>query len=476
LAPELVSFMTRTAVLDRMCGPLCDAVLEARGSDRTLERLERSNLLLVPLDRRREWYRYHHLFRELLRAELDRREPELIPKLHVRAAAWCEANGLPELAIDHAQAAGDTDRAARLVAAATIPTYAEGRVDTVSHWLQWFEDRGIVERHLQIAVLGTFVQALLGKPAGAERWMAAAEHGSAVATLPGGSTTESWVALTRALLCRDDVGRMQADTEIAVAGLAPASRWRPTALLFEGVAYLLDGQSDRADPVLAHAAEVGTHVGGLPVASLALAERTIVAMERGDWSQADDHAQRAFMLVRAGHLDDYIMSALVNAVVARTAVHRGEVPRAREHLMRTTRQRPLLTSAMPWLAVQTLLELGHAYLALDDAAGAKAVLRQAKDVVQQRPGLGILVGQADELHAKLDTLRGSSLGASGLTTAELRLLPLLPTRLTFAEIGERLYISRHTVKSHATSVYRKLGASSRSEAIRRMQEIGLLGG
>jgi LuxR family transcriptional regulator, maltose regulon positive regulatory protein len=476
LAPELVSFMTRTAVLDRMCGPLCDAVLDVRGSDRTLESLERSNLLVVPLDRRREWYRYHHLFRELLRSELDRRESELVPKLHVRAAVWCEANGLPELAIDHAQAAGDTDRAARLVATMAIPTYAGGRVDTVSRWLQWFEDRGAVDRHLQIAVLGTFVQALLGKPAGAERWVAAAEQGSAAVALPDGSTTESWVALARGLLCRDGVGRMQADAEGAVAGLTPASRWRPTALLFEGVAYLLSGQTDRADPVLAHAVEVGTHVGGLPVASLALAERTIVAMERGDWSQADDLAQRALTLVWAGHLDDYIMSALVNAVVARTAVHRGEVSRAQEHLTWTARQRPLLTPAMPWLAVQTLLELGRAYLALDDAAGVRAVLRQADDVLQQRPGLGILVGQADELRAKLDMLRGSTLGASGLTTAELRLLPLLPTRLTLAEIGERLYVSRHTVKSQATSVYRKLGASSRSEAIRRMQEIGLLGG
>jgi LuxR family maltose regulon positive regulatory protein len=243
----------------------------------------------------------------------------------------------------------------------------------------------------------------------------------------------------------------------------------------EGVAYLLDGQTDRADPILAHAVEVGTHVGGLPVASLALAERTIVAMERDGWSQADDLAQRALMLVRAGHLDDYIMSALVNAVVARIAVHHGDVSRAQEHLTWTARQRPLLTSAMPWLAVQTLLELCRAYLALDDAAGARAVLRQANDVLQQRPGLGILVGQADELRARLDRLRGSTLGASGLTAAELRLLPLLPTRLTFAEIGERLYVSRHTVKSQATSVYRKLGASSRGEAIRRMQEIGLLG-
>ena len=113
-----MAFLTRTAVLERMCGPLCDAVLDTTGSAGVLESLEGSNLLLVPLDRRREWYRYHHLFRDLLRAELQRREPELVAELHARAAVWCEANGLPEVAIDHAQAAGDADRVARLVLAA----------------------------------------------------------------------------------------------------------------------------------------------------------------------------------------------------------------------------------------------------------------------------------------------------------------------------------------------------------------------
>jgi LuxR family maltose regulon positive regulatory protein len=436
--------------------------------------LEKSNLLLVPLDGQRRWYRYHHLFRELLRAELDRRGSELVPKLHVRAAAWCEANGLPELAIDHAQAAGDTDRAARLVATMTIPTYAGGRIDTASRWLRWFEDRRVLERHLPIAVLGTFVQALLGKPAGAERWAAAAEHGAAVA-LPDGSTTESWVALARALLCRDGVGRMRADTEIAVAGLAPASRWRPPALVLQGMAYLLDGEIDRADLVLAHAVEVGTQVGGLPVASLALAERSLVAMQRQDWKQAAGLAEQASAVVRAGQLDDYITSALVDAVVARTAVESGDVSRAHEHLTRTTRQRPLLTHAIPSLAVQTLLELGRAYLTLDDAAGARAVLRQAKDVLKQRPSLGVLPGQVDELGAKLGTHRKASVGTSSLTTAELRLVPLLPTHLSFQEIGELLYLSRNTVKTQAMSIYRKLGVSSRGEAIARMQEIGLLG-
>ena len=106
LPPEQVAFLTRTAVLDRMCGPLCDAVLDTTGSSDALAALEESNLLLVPLDRRRQWYRYHHLFQELLTGELHRREPEIIPELHRRAASWCEANGLPETAIDYAQAAG----------------------------------------------------------------------------------------------------------------------------------------------------------------------------------------------------------------------------------------------------------------------------------------------------------------------------------------------------------------------------------
>ena len=92
LSDAEVSFMCRTSVLDRMCGSLCDAVLQRRGSGQFLEWMERRNLLVVALDRRREWYRYHHLLRELLETELLRREPDLVADLHLRAASWYEAN------------------------------------------------------------------------------------------------------------------------------------------------------------------------------------------------------------------------------------------------------------------------------------------------------------------------------------------------------------------------------------------------
>jgi LuxR family transcriptional regulator, maltose regulon positive regulatory protein len=130
----------------------------------------------------------------------------------------------------------------------------------------------------------------------------------------------------------------------------------------------------------------------------------------------------------------------------------------------------------PPFAVQTLLELGRAYLMLDDAAGARTVLRPARGILQLRPDLGVLPDQAEELQAKLDSIRGGVPGVSTLTTAELRLLPLLATHLNFLEIGQRLYISKHTAKSRAASIYRKLGVSSRSQAVQRLQEIGLLEG
>jgi LuxR family maltose regulon positive regulatory protein len=181
-------------------------------------------------------------------------------------------------------------------------------------------------------------------------------------------------------------------------------------------------------------------------------------------------------MLQTGRLNDYFMSPLIHTVAAHTTLHRGDVPRAKEHLVQAARRRPLLTYAIPPVAVQTLLELGRAYLILDDAVGARTVLRQARGILQLRPDLGVLPPQTDELHAKLDTIGGGVPGVSALTTAELRLLPLLATHLNFLEIGQRLYISKHTVKTQVISIYRKLGVSSRSQAVQRLEELGLLEG
>jgi LuxR family maltose regulon positive regulatory protein len=469
-----VSFLTRTSVLESMCGPLCDAVVDGTRSGRMLEALEGSNMLLVPLDRRREWYRYHTLFQQLLRVELGQREADVVAQLHARAAAWYESNGLPEMAITHAQAAGDADQVARLVTTRTMVAYAGGRLETVDRWFQWFDDHDLIDRYPSVAVLGAVLRAVMGQAAAAERWAAAAERPSAAETLPDGSSLESWQAQLRAFRCRQGVGQMRRDAEIARSGLAVGSQWRASALALEGISWLLDGEPERADAILAHAVEVGLDTRAFPVTAAALAERATVAIGREDWAAAETMAEQSLAILRDGHLDDYGPGAIVHALVARTAAHRGDVSEARESLGQAARLRPQLTYAVPFFAVQTLVELARAYLALADPAGARVVLREASAILRLHPDLGSLPREADELSSTIDTLRVGSVGASSLTAAELRLIPLLSTHLSFREIGERLYVSRHTVKTQAISVYRKLGVSSRSEAIDRVLEIGLL--
>jgi LuxR family transcriptional regulator, maltose regulon positive regulatory protein len=143
--PQQRTFLTRTAVLERMCGPLCDAVLEQSGSAAVLADLERSNLLLVPLDRRGEWYRYHHLFGDMLLSELHRMEPDLMPVLQRRAGGWCLHNELPEEALEYTIAAGDADAAAGLVEQLAVLAWRQGRVATVQRWFRWLENRGAME-------------------------------------------------------------------------------------------------------------------------------------------------------------------------------------------------------------------------------------------------------------------------------------------------------------------------------------------
>ena len=467
------SFLIRTSVLDRMCGPLCDAVLGATGSGAVLEQMEVRNLLVVPLDRRREWYRYHHLLRELLQTELRRREPEVPQDLHFRAAVWFEANAMPEAATGHAQAAGDYDRLARLILELQQPVWASGRVETVRRWMTWIRDVTSAEHYGAIAAHGSLLFALLGQPGEAERWAAAAERASPAGILPDGSTMPATLAYLRAILCREGIAAMRRDARIAWAGLSPASPYRATMLYTEGISYLLDGDPDRSEPILARALDLATQAGSLPLAGLILAEQCGVAAERSDWSEITTLAKKAATIVEDGHFGDYWTSALVYAWASRAALHEGDVTRARFYLGRASRLRPLLTYTLPVVSAQALLEMIRAYVTLGDHEGAAAVLAQIHGILQQRPDLGIIPALAGRLRATLATTSARAPGASSLTAAELRLLPLLPTHLSYGEIGDRLHVSKNTVKTQAYSAYRKLGVSSRSEAVVRARELGL---
>jgi LuxR family maltose regulon positive regulatory protein len=166
---------------------------------------------------------------------------------------------------------------------------------------------------------------------------------------------------------------------------------------------------------------------------------------------------------------------LVFATAAHTAAHRGDLAEARAQALRASKLRPLLTYALPVVSVQALVELARAYLLLVEPSGARAVMEQARGILRQRPRLGTLADAVHRLDERVNQItEATPVGHSSLTAAELRMLPLLPTHLTYPEIGQRLFISRHTVKTHAASVYRKLGVSSRAEAVERIHALGLI--
>jgi len=179
-------------------------------------------------------------------------------------------------------------------------------------------------------------------------------------------------------------------------------------------------------------------------------------------------------VVTRGPFDGYWTSALVFASAARAAAHRGDMREAREHARRAARLRPLLTYALPVVSVQALVELARAYLALVDPAGARAVLEQARGILRQRPDLGTLAVAARQLDERVNQItEARPLGESSLTAAELRLVPLLPTHLSMRQIAERLHVSPHTVRAQVKSIYRKLGVSSRAEAVAATTDLRL---
>ncbi len=468
-----ILFLLRTAVLERLSGDLCDSVLGTSGSATTLRRLESSALPLVPMDAEREWYRYHHLVRQFLGAQLDQRRPEERLGLLTRAADWYEANDLPEEAARYAMEIGDADRVARIFSANAHALSGAGRASIALDWLDWLENHASLANRRDVLPAAIWFEAFEGRSAGADRRAEMLDHIVDRTDVRGEDPSlRSSAATVRAALCRDGVEHMRRDAELALAD--PESIWHPAALLMAGVASELDGRQKAAAEVLADAQEDAERKGQADVALAALGERMLIAVELGSWSVAESLLQKASSIRSRHGLDRSIISALVLALSARTALHRGDRDRANRALIRATALRPQLTRAFPWFAVQTMIELARAFIDLADAGGARTILQQIDSVLRRRPRLGNLPQQVDELRPQVDGIRARRLRITAITDSELRLLPHLTSHLTFGEIGEVLSLSPHTVKTQAISIYRKLGVTSRTAAIERGREIGII--
>ncbi|HLM50387.1 MAG TPA: LuxR C-terminal-related transcriptional regulator [Solirubrobacteraceae bacterium] len=473
LPGELRAFLVRTSILARFSAPLCDAVLQRRDSAEVLAGLERSNLLLIPLDERRQWYRYHHLFADLLALELGRDEAADPAALHARAAAWHRAEGHVDEAIGHAMAAGLVDDAAEMVARHWSPYLQGGEPATTLRWLQALpEERVLADARLCLA--RAVAEMATGHPEGTTYWIEAARGAPVPGPFYDGTTSvESGLAARRCMLAMNTGDFAAAEPEAALAAdlEAEGSPWRGVALAVQGISRCWHGDFAGARPLLELAIEVTRRVGMqvFPII-YGLGHLALMACEDGDAGQAAALARASVDAAEHGGTREHWTVCLGHAVLARAATELT----AAERLAAAERGVALAQrGAGPHPQAYAQMALAERRAAVGDGAGGRAALSRARALVAGAPEptaiLPAMLGRAEPASG-----RPAPAAAEELSERELAVLRLLPTGLSQRDIGHELYVSRNTVKSHVSSIFRKLGVGDREQAITRARRLGLL--
>jgi LuxR family transcriptional regulator, maltose regulon positive regulatory protein len=475
LDPPLRDILLRTSILGRVNGPLCDAVAASSGAAQQLEALARSNLFVVPLDERREWYRYHHLFRSCLNAELRLESPELIPELHRRASAWFEREGLVADAIDHAIAGRDFATASELLAAHWNEIISSGGLRAVEMWLMALPER-LVTTDARLCLARAWTSFAKGA---LEEVLPCLETAEAAPTperlLDGTTSVASGAATLRASywLRIGDFGKAAAYAREALA--LEQGPWRAISANCLGTAsYWLD-ETAQARQNLAQTIELAREL--LPLVALfALGLLALMDCDSEDWNAVSSRLREARQVIAAGGLSEFPMTAAVELAAGLMAERDGDLVGAE-----TSMARSLVLYRRGQAPVETanaLVHLARVHGTQSLDVVARAEVDEAAMLVRSCPAPGPRIGRllslARERHGAVGVVRSRRLPTEELSERELRVLRLLASELTQREIGAELYLSLNTIKSHTRSIFRKLGASSREQAVARARELELI--
>jgi LuxR family transcriptional regulator, maltose regulon positive regulatory protein len=467
------SFLLETSILERMCASLCDGVTGREDSGRILAEVERANLFLVPLDEHREWFRYHHLFGELLRDELRRQSSDSEPELHRRAYEWFASAGFLDEAIQHAIAGGHLETAATLVAT-QWPAYVKtGRLATLTGWLEAFP-RDVLRADARLCIVDAWTLVHVGSFEEASEALAAARAVGYEGELPDGSgTVEESVTLARATWPWSDVGAMLAAARAACeTERRRKSEWQPLAELNLGWALVLTGETDEAVSPLEHAAALAPRYEEWIVAGDARSLLASVALAAGDLARAERWIGDALELARTHGFADLPHVGFYHVVLGALDARRGELELADHALKLGFEQMQGGTDSL--LIAEALLERALVRRALGARTEARAMLAEARALIESCHDPGIFSQRVDEVARKLTPAYARANPDSELTERELEVLRLLAEGQTKREVAAMLFLSYSTIHSHTKSIYRKLGSSSRDEVLERARELGLI--
>ena len=469
------ALLTRTSILDTLTAPACSAVMEAPVTADDLRALKRRNRFIVQLDAGGERFRHHQLFAEMLGAELERREPDAGRGLHLRAARWHQAQGDRLAAVRHLLAAGDDDAAAGFVWSSLPALQPTGRIETLRQMIAIFPDEEVRARApLALAMAWTCVD---NRSELVRHWTQLAAAAGFEGPLPGGpADVGAAIDLLHATIGADGAAQMVRDAARAYEADADDSPWRSLCCFLMGVGGHLLGDRARALEALQEGAD---RAGGMIPSVQMLCQSWLAVMRvlDADWPGAAAHAARGQEQVRAAGLDGYSSTGVLSSVLALLAARERDEETSRAHQRHARLMLAHYREILPGLVLVSLILLARAAVQTGDADTAHALIAEAGEIRARVPDSPLLDEQFASCRALVDGVSPSALrDAASLTTAELRVLGHLPTHLTFREIGERLHLSRFTVKSQAMSVYRKLGVTSRGEAVARARALDLLDG
>jgi LuxR family transcriptional regulator, maltose regulon positive regulatory protein len=444
------SFLLETSILDRLSGPLCDAVTGRADSTRRLEEIERANLFLVPLGERRGWYRYHHLFGELLRQELLHLRPAAVSDLHRRAVAWLAGEGSIDDAIRHASVC-DQALAAELVVEHWRSAFNRGELTTVDRWLDGLPE-ATVSGEPDLALARAWVAMDRGRAREAERWLASATRGgSGEATVLHAVLCFKLGKVTHAQrIARDALGVAEADAPLGL----------PVANCILGISGYYLGELEAAADALDEAVRLCVRGENALARIYALGYLALVRIAQDDLVSARSAVDEAFGLASGPPLTEHFVLATALLADARLSPDEKQLEQALALARR---------GAAP-------IEIAAVQLALGELLRDPATLLDARTTLADCEDAGRLPGLIEQ--AEL-ALRGRRPGArrriaGDLSDRELAVLRLMPSDSSLREIAQSLYLSQNTIKTHTRSIYRKLGATSREQAVVRGRELGLL--
>jgi LuxR family maltose regulon positive regulatory protein len=476
---RLREFLLRTSILERLCGPACDAVTGRSDGVARLEEIQRANLFLVCLDSRGQWFRYHHLFRDVLRLELARREPGLVAALHRRACGWHRAQGDADEAFGHAAAAGDFAVACDLIARHWIPLSNLNRDETIARWVDALP-RESAEADARVCLARAWAALGLGVVEEMENWLRAAERAPRPGDSPGVDVTipvAAQAALPRqvgALMAGDVAGSAAAARPaLAMPPEAPGRGWA-VADISLGLALSFSGDLAGAEAALRNGLRRLPGDGWSVPRAIGLGHLALVRIDQGHADEAEAITADAERNIAAGRIDEAPATSAAVLARGRLLELHGDLAAAGAAcaravvLARRGGRRLELADALIALA-----RINRRLRAYDQA---RAAAREARRVVASCPDpgrLAELLARTERTLQLTATRRPVPAADPDLSERELAILRLLAGELSQREIGSQLYVSFNTVKSHTRSIFRKLGVTTRSGAVERGRELGL---